>query len=250
MTAPLSWPAAGVTADGLVVLPGVVDCWAVALDRLQSRSAGDAAAVLADSERDRARWFVFDHHRQAFIASHAALRILLSRYLNMSPASVEIAVKEHGRPILAEGAAGLHFNLSHSGEMALIVISATEFVGVDVEQVRDIPNAVDLARRYFVPSEIAAIGLVSGAERLATFFRIWTRKEAVIKALGLGLSFPLDRFSVDAGGLTWLPEGGSAGWSVIDLAPRAGYVGALAVKHHAPVLRCHAAGWPWLLEET
>jgi len=251
LTAAFSWPPIQAGNDDLAPPIGGVDCWAIALNQLPSAAEPAAASLLDSIERDRASRFHFDHHRRAYIASHAALRLLLERYLRAPAASIEIVAGTHGRPMLADAGSGLHFNLSHSGNTALIAISRIALVGVDVEELRAIPDLLELTRRYFAPPEIDSIVDASPSTRLNAFLTIWTRKEAFVKALGLGLSVPLDDFSVGQadrpGHLTWLRGGTPAAWTIADLSPGAGCVGAIVVQQQEPKLHRRVAVWPWLL---
>jgi 4'-phosphopantetheinyl transferase len=251
LTAPFSWSPTQANNDELAPPVGGADCWAVALNQLPPAAEPAATALLNSTERERAARFHFDHHRRIYIASHAALRLLLGRYLRAPAASIEFVTGTHGRPMLADAGSGLHFNLSHSGNTALIAFSRIALVGVDVEAVRAIPDLLDLARHYFAPPEITSIAESSPTTQLHAFLTIWTRKEAFVKALGLGLSVPLDAFSVGPadrpGRLTWLRGGTSGDWTIAGLSPGPDCVGALAVQRRDAKLHCRAAPWPWLV---
>jgi 4'-phosphopantetheinyl transferase len=229
-----------------------VDCWAVALDDAPADQDGAVTALLSTDERARAERFRFDRHRRMYVNTHAALRLLLARYLQASPASLAIVPDRHGRPVLAACAGRLHFNLSHSGAVALVGVSCLAPVGVDVEELRDMPDFAQIARRYFAPGEVENVLQLVPAERLGGFFVTWTRKEAYVKALGLGLSFPLDTFSTGRpdGPAHVLHSGGVIyqGWTLTDLACGGGYRAALAVGHPNASIVCRQAPWPWLLE--
>jgi 4'-phosphopantetheinyl transferase len=163
-----------------------------------------------------------------------------------------IVPDRHGRPVLADRADRLHFNLSHSGAVALVGVSCLGPVGVDVEEVRDMADFVPIARRYFAPGEVETILQLAPPERLGGFFVTWTRKEAYVKALGLGLSFPLDAFSTghpDRPAHVMDPGGAiHRGWTLADLACASGYRAALAVGHPNAAIVCRQAPWQWLLE--
>jgi 4'-phosphopantetheinyl transferase len=212
-------------------VPGVVHVVSVPLDGLMP----GALEVLDDEERARAARFVFDRHRSRFIAAHACLRLLLGQYIGQAPGGLRFAVGARGKPRLLDGGTDVRFNLSHSGDLALIAVSVGIEVGVDIEQGR--PDALlDLARRFFAPGEVAALEALPMAEQAGAFVRGWTRKEAFIKALGDGLSFPLDQFEVslapDAAGQLLLGCGSdldaTARWRLVSLAAPPGYAAALA----------------------
>jgi 4'-phosphopantetheinyl transferase len=151
--------------------------------------------ILDESERERARRFVFDRDRSRFIVSHAALRAVLGHCLNVDPVQLTFQFGPNGKPTLADSAEDVRFNLSHAGDYALIAAALGRDVGVDIEQVRPI-DVPALAKSFFSPLEARQlVGLPHEAAREA-FFRCWTRKESFIKALGSGLSFALDSFSV------------------------------------------------------
>jgi 4'-phosphopantetheinyl transferase len=190
----------------------------------------DAQALLSDDERVRQRSFVSPELRRRFGAARAGLRTLLGRHLDRDPRSLAFATNEFGKPRLA-GDGQVHFNLSHCEERAVLAISDAE-VGIDLERERPIEH-VDLAKRYFHPTEVTAIIAPrdEAAQRRA-FFLVWTLKEAVVKALGTGLSTPLDSFEVAIGAsaprLAVAPEGAPQTWW-LNAAMADGYCCALAV---------------------
>ena len=190
----------------------------------------DAQALLSNDERARQQSFVSPELRRRFLAARAGLRTLLGRHLDRDPRSLSFATNAFGKPRLA-GGGPVHFNLSHCEERAVLAISNAE-VGIDLERERPIEH-VDLARRYFHPHEVAAItASPDEAEQRRAFFLIWTLKEAVVKALGTGLSTPLDSFEVAIGPsapvLARAPEGAPQAWWLHG-AMADGYCCALAV---------------------
>lgn len=190
----------------------------------------DAQALLSDDERARQRSFVSPELRRRFGAARAGLRTLLGRHLDRDPQSLAFATNEFGKPQLASDGQ-VHFNLSHCEERAVLAVSNAE-VGIDLERDRPIEH-VDLARRYFHPHEVAAITASRDeAEQRRAFFLVWTLKEAIVKALGTGLSTPLDSFEVTVEAskprLTVAPEGASQTWW-LHAAMADGYCLALAV---------------------
>lgn len=130
--------------------------------------------------------------------AHGRLRQLLSSVLGMAPENLEFAAGPHGKPHLAGAAAGsgLHFNLSHSGDVGLVGWAQGRDIGVDVEVWRPMRDEAALVHRYFSTAEIAAYEALPAASRTEAFFNCWTRKEAYIKAVGRGLGLPLDSFDV------------------------------------------------------
>jgi len=167
--------------------------------RISLASPGDLTnclAVLDADEQARADRFRFPEHRRRFVVAHAAVRGILAQRLGVAPGELQFATNAHGKPFLVPPGAPL-FSLSHSHEMALCAVSGAGELGVDIEWCRELPHA-ELARRFFAPDEASALAALAEHEQLAGFFACWTRKEAYIKAKGLGLSLPLDAFSVSA----------------------------------------------------
>lgn len=157
--------------------------------------------LLSDAERARAARFHSPDHGRHFTAAHGRLRQLLAGVLGLAPQSLQFEVGAHGKPELAGPAAatGLRFNLSHSAGMGLVGWAWGRDIGVDIEAWRPMRDQPAVVRRYFSSVEIEAWKALPGERREQAFFEIWTRKEAYIKALGLGLSLPLDSFDVHFG---------------------------------------------------
>lgn len=166
---------------------------------------GDISACLTAEEQARAARFVVPGARDAFCAARFMLRQVLADYLSCSPAAVRFVFGPEGKPGLA--ASGCHFNLSHSGDLILLGINAEHPVGIDVEKI-DLHRPVDcLVHRFFSAQEAASYKAYSSKdERHMAFYQGWTRKEAVLKAIGCGLSYPLSDFSVgfsEQASVTW-----------------------------------------------
>jgi 4'-phosphopantetheinyl transferase len=198
---------------------------------------------LTPDERRRAERFRFESLRHSFVLTRGALRGLLGRYLHVPPAKIQIAYGSKGKPRLAEPGVAT-FNVSHSGGMAVFAFAAGCEIGVDVEEIRPLPDMLDIAQRFFCPAETAELISVSGNQRERAFFHCWTRKEAYIKALGEGLSVPLDDFQVtlrpgEPASIIHLAGDVDAGrtWRLYDLELSPGYVGALAHRGLARQLR-------------
>jgi len=175
--------------------PHQVDVWRVSLDFL-SIPVQWAQSTLSADEAQRALRFRFEEDRQRFIIAHACLREVLSRYLGCEPKQINFSTNENGKPELSPHN-NLDFNLSHSGGYVLIAVACERKVGVDVEHFR--PGNLDhdkIARRYFSQSEVSELTALPPRLQMEGFYNCWTRKEAYIKALGVGLSLPLDSFDV------------------------------------------------------
>lgn len=153
---------------------------------------------LAPDERQRAERFVRETDRHRFVVSHAAVRMILGQYLGIPPDRVELTIRPGGKPQLAPSGEvpSLYYSLSHSGDRALIGVTRDKEVGVDVEHIRPLIDADNIVRRYFSAGEQTIWRSLSADEQLAAFFRCWTRKEAYLKAQGIGLSAGLDQFEV------------------------------------------------------
>jgi 4'-phosphopantetheinyl transferase len=193
-------------------------------------------ALLDDEERARATRFVHPPECRRFVLAHAALRLFLARCLGIHPAAVRYETGIHGKPRLGAGLPPLEFNLSHSGGLAVLAVARDRSVGVDVEQLRDVPDALNIAATHFSAAEREVLRSLPPGEQQGAFFRCWTRKEAVIKAVGEGLGRALDSFDVDlapgsTSALTQLDgrSGNAAGWSLRDLTAPTGYEAAGAV---------------------
>jgi 4'-phosphopantetheinyl transferase len=171
-----------------------VHVWRIRLDDEESDTLW---SVLSSDERERARRFHFDMHRRAFVVAHAAMRRVLAWYANVPAASLVFTTGEFGKPALA-GVPRLQFNLSHSGDFALLAVSQRGEVGVDVEQWNAEADHLNLADHFFSEGERAALrGLADASEQVvAGFFAAWSRKEAYLKASGHGISRGLHHFNV------------------------------------------------------
>jgi 4'-phosphopantetheinyl transferase len=190
-------------------------------------------SLLDDEERARAIRFVRPPDRHRFVSAHAALRLFLARCLDIGPAAVRYQYGPHGKPRLGPGLPPLEFNLSHSRGLGVLAAARDRSVGVDVEFVHDLPDATSLADEHFSEVERAALRALPRVEQRDAFFRCWTRKEAVIKATGEGLSRALGSFDVDLapGSTSALSRfdgrsGDAAGWSLRELIAPTGYAAA------------------------
>ena len=183
----------------LAIDPGEVHIWRVDLNRW----SGDGAELDA-AERDRAARFRWEEVRRRWTAGRAALRRLLERYTGVPAAELRFARGEHGKPYLA--GSSVRFNMTDSGDLALYAVTLDAEIGVDVERVRAIDGA-SISRRFLPESEAAAVRADP-----ASFFRIWTRREAYLKCIGVGLrriDLPIE-----------------TGYWIADLEPASGYAGA------------------------
>jgi 4'-phosphopantetheinyl transferase len=207
--------------------------WYVQLDRCLSQ-VDDYRAILSDVERSRASRFHFQRDQERYVIAHGVLRYLLAIYLERDPRNVPISRLACGKPVLTD--VPLEFNLAHSNDMAVIAIARRQ-VGVDIERMRTLPDAVDLAQRFFPEAEALYIGQLPEKSRGIEFLRSWTRKEAYLKGCGVGLTVPLRSVSTGmnqshkSGPSMCCSEGNPPSfWKFAELELDRSYVGAVAVK--------------------
>jgi 4'-phosphopantetheinyl transferase len=229
------------------LVAGDVDVWSVQLDCSPAYIAV-LLHTLSEDECERADRFYFERDRRRFTCARGALRRLLAAYLDTEPSELTFSYGPNGKPALSgRFAHALTFNVSHSHELALVAIGRDVEMGVDVEAVRSMNDADDIASRFFSPRETAQLRALPDAVRTEAFFACWTRKEAYLKALGSGLAKPLDEFDV-----AFAPgespalcvhgdERETARWSIRGLAPAPGYTGALVTESGGGAVRC----WQW-----
>ncbi|MEW6731152.1 MAG: 4'-phosphopantetheinyl transferase superfamily protein [Acidobacteriota bacterium] len=223
-----------------------VHVWSVALDQPASYRM-KLREILSADEQSRADRFYFERDRDHFIIGRGVLRTLLGYYLGIKPECLSFHYGPKGKPSLTQDYAnGLKFNISHSHGMALYGFTKNREIGVDIEQIRAIEDAEQIAKRFFSPQEAAIFSSIPADEKYEAFFNCWTRKEAYIKATGDGLSHPLDRFNVtlrlDEPAKLLTIEGDAkkaAQWSLSALTPAPGYIGALIVTGNDWQLDCY-----------
>ena len=234
--------------------PGSVHLWRFDLALTESR-ADALRALLTDEEAQRAERFRFAEHRRRFIVRRARLRSLVAAYQGLAASDVRFDYGAKGKPQLPpdldrhrEGP--LAFNLSDSKDLAVVAVTRGTALGVDVEVLRDMPDALSISKSFFAVAERHVLAAVPEAQRAQTFFNCWTRKEAYIKATGDGLSAPLDQFTVtlhpDSPCCFEEIEGDAQrarGWSLIAFRPLADAVGAVASERtDLQISGCFA--WP------
>ncbi|MDJ1184389.1 4'-phosphopantetheinyl transferase family protein [Roseofilum casamattae] len=163
-----------------------IHIWHVDLQAYQNQ-VPQFFSLLSPDEVERAQRFHFPEHRDYFILARGILRRLLAGYLQIQPKVIQFAYSDRGKPSLASPASDLNFNLSHSQGRAVYGFVWHQRIGVDLEVLRPMPNALSLAKRFFLPREYEAIASATPSEQSALFFRYWTYKEAYLKARGIGL---------------------------------------------------------------
>ena len=234
----------------MVIERNQVHVWEVSL----AKSLGQGNRffeILNDAENERAARFYFRKDRDRFVIARASLRLILSRYLNESPDRIEFCYGPNGKPELEAGGIEprLRFNLSHSNDVALLVVARGRRVGVDVEKI--VPQMVDnlgVAGNLFTPVETELVRSAPAENQADVFYRLWTRKEAFLKGTGEGLSASLDHFevSLEETGIRFSAPLKSEGtsWSVHEFRPCPGYVAAIASEGIPPSFSFFKAGEP------
>jgi 4'-phosphopantetheinyl transferase len=210
----------------------VLDLWLISCEAADENGAYN---ILDEQERRRADAFLSPQHRRRFVHAHAGLRQILHRYTGVHPAALRFASGKSGKPYLENlSAAAPNFNLSHSGELAVVAVGNLPEIGVDIEVIRPMPDWEELARMSFHPSESEWVGATAAHRRAEAFFRVWTAKEAYIKASGRGMSHPLPSFAV-VGAAT------QQEYVITSLELPAGYAGAVA--HPPPECEVRVNWW-------
>jgi len=211
------------------------------------RASLDVTPTIVDSLRQflsadelvRAGRFHFESDRKHFIVARGYLRAILSRYLKRPAEEIKFVYGEQGKPQLTgscRGSQSFYFNLAHSDGLAIYGMTRVGEIGIDIERIRPEFTGDDIATRFFSPGEVSCLNAMPKDVRPEAFFNCWTRKEAFIKAIGMGLSLPLDQFEVTlAPGepaqlvrTTW-DDNEASRWSIKSIDVAVGYVAAVAV---------------------
>lgn len=237
-------PAWQTPPSDLKLPPGHLHIWRVAQDWDPAAQDTPETALarywplLAADEQARANRFHFDRDKNRYVVARAVLRLIIGRYLALPPEQIIFTYSEYDKPALApiSGGERLQFNVSHSGGLALMAFCLDAAVGIDVEKQRPLDDSEQIAEQFFSATEVAVFKSLPARKRNEAFFNCWTRKEAFIKAIGEGLSYPLDAFDV-----TFTPgeparllqiqgsETAAAAWSIYSFKPKAGWVTAVAI---------------------
>jgi len=228
---------------------GEIHVWRATLDLPRDR-VGELERFLADDELGRARRFLVRSARDRYTVARAVLRNLLSRYVSAAPADLRFHYTQYGKPELAHPATSIQFNVSHSHGLAVYAVTAGVPVGIDVEYLRRraTMDRLKIAHRVFSDREYNELASMPSYRRDEAFLACWTRKEAFIKAIGQGLSCPLDQFDVSVDpndppelrATLWDPLETDR-WSMASVDPGPDYIGALAV----PGRNVKITRWQW-----
>ena len=230
---PAEWP---LPPESFAPAPGEVLILLASLEIPPERLAS-LRATFSPREQARADSFAHDHLRRHWSAARGMLREILGRATGLPPQQIDFTYGAHGKPALRQDPS-LRFNVSHSGERALYAFSRTGEVGVDIELPRG-RRTDDLARRFFAPGEQQRLFALEQPARADAFFRLWTCKEAFMKATGEGLSRSLRSYEIDPaqGRVLWATGEDAARWSVHPLDPPGPYLAALIAEGPAAVRR-------------
>lgn len=213
-----------------------IDIWSFSLK-------GDcpiATAQLDLEEQQRADRFYFKHHQQRFRNAHGILRLILARYLDESPKALTFTKGKYGKPELCNDPA-LQFNLSHSGDHALLAVGLIHPLGIDLEQFSARPY-LGIGEQLFSKRENLALRSADPRLTCLTFFNIWSQKEAFIKASGLGLTYPTDQFDVPILSSTpqIIPDNlHQRSWKILSFMPRIACSAALCYDPSIDIIHYH-----------
>jgi 4'-phosphopantetheinyl transferase len=227
---------------------GAIDIWSWSLKGSPSE-VSEYEALLSDDEHARAERFIHARHRTDFVVARGKLRQILAAYGDLDPRDLTFDYNRYGKPRIGAGQElNLHFNLSHSADLAVLAVSPTYEIGVDIEEKKALQE--DVASHFFSPKEQATLSVVSPETYLDHFYRCWTRKEAFVKAHGAGLSLALDSFDITFDEdtpprlerLDREPDASSI-WSLLNVRTPPNFAGAVAAQTFGdPVyLRYHTA---------
>ena len=222
-----------------VLEPGWAHIFRLSLD-LPSTRLQALHVLLNSTEQERAARYHFDIDRQRFTAARGQLREILAAYLNRPAQSLAFDYNPQGKPSLPE--TGLRFNLSHTQGIGLLAVTDGQEAGIDVEGINRRVDSPGIVRRFFAPAEVDALFALPEAQRQRAFFDCWTRKEAYIKARGLGLSIPLDSFEVGLEpGIPPTLRAPDPGWYIYAIDPGPNFTAALVVEGAIQGMRY----WDW-----
>ena len=232
--------------DNLILSEDEAHIWRADLD-LNECFQSSFLKLLSPDEKKRAEKFRFAKDSQRFIATRGILRSLIGKYLEINPAEISFQYSEFGKPGIANNNS-LQFNISHSQNIALFAFTEKFNIGIDVEFVNPNIEVKEIAARFFSTNEIKNLLALPEKQQTLGFFYCWTRKEAFIKAVGKGLSFPLDKFEVSLEpdkpakllAIDRQPKDVSK-WSIYSLSPEPNFAGSLVIEGLVEKVKC----WSW-----
>jgi 4'-phosphopantetheinyl transferase len=238
-------PVSASQTDTWTLPPDQVHVWRLQLDA--DHAVGTALArVLSEEEKSKARRIHLPQQQAQYVQAHGTLRVLLAAYMGCDAGELHFSKGAHGKPALrtSHGTPALHFNLSHSRDCALLAVAARREVGVDVEYVRPETPVMKMARRFYTQGEYINLEAMPDVLRRQAFFLGWTRKEAIVKAMGRGIVRALDKVEVSMNPHqppAWLAsfdDSDLVRWDVRDLPPIPGYAAAIVAAGNDWSLQC------------
>jgi 4'-phosphopantetheinyl transferase len=227
----VSWP----SPDLPLLKDDEVHVWLASLE-VSPHEIGKLAKLITEDELEKAGRFHFQTDRDHYIAAHGMLRSILGKYLKMDPEELTFYYGPYGKPMLTKktNPCMVRFNISHSHGLALYVVAKCE-VGVDLEFIHEDYSFGGIVEQFFSQQEMAELNSCPEHLRVDLFFQLWTRKEAYLKARGLGLSGDLKQpefFSVIRSPGEFRSNQAKSPWVLMDIAVPSGYAASVAVKGH------------------
>jgi 4'-phosphopantetheinyl transferase len=220
--------------------PGAIHLWSASTDpdpalAIAEHQESDFFTLLSADEQARAQRYIVAKARRQFVEVRGLLRLLLGAYLQRDPTHIEFIYSDNGKPSLraASGGSSIQFNVSHSQAQVLYAFSTDRAIGVDIEGVNPLISHVDLAHRICTPQERRVFDQLPLSQQPQAFYKIWTRKEALVKLGGDRLYEKLSIFEVPAhanAGTYWVQAEGSPVW-LQDLELMESFAGAIALPH-------------------
>lgn len=226
-----------------------VHIWRANLD-LPCQQIERLETFLAPDEIARANRFRFARHRRRFVVARGVLRQLIGSYLNIDPQNLTFIYGDKGKPFLDRTELPLQFNLSHSHELALFAFTLKHSIGIDLEYIRPVPDALKIASRFFSPQEDRMLREIEQEQQAQLFFRLWTAKESYLKAVGTGLADSLSNIeiafdstdSIYSLAIKQMSEANSD-WFLYSCTPSANYIAAIAIEAFGS--RQDISYWHW-----
>lgn len=217
------------------LLPNQTHLWYIKFNK-QLNNVPFFTSILSDDEKEKASKFRFKKDQNQFILSRGALRVLSANYLNIDAKNIVFKYGKYGKPEF-DFNSDLKFNVSHSGNFGIIGFVKNFDIGIDIEKIKNDFDVLDIASNYFSELEIETIKKLPKEKHVEYFYRCWTRKESFIKAKSLGLTFPLDSFSVciNSNKKTELLETKwdnteKHTWKLFAFSPHQNYIGAISIQ--------------------
>lgn len=236
------------TAAGMrwqVTLPAPdIKVWLAPLDA-DADAVKRCSTLLSPDERVRAERFHCERDRRRYTVAHAMLRTLLGDETGLAPAAIAFGQTEYGKPYVNNAPTAIAFNMSHAADLAIYAISRSCVPGADIEFLHRATDGDAVAQRFFSEREYAELQLIPAAERKRAFLTCWTRKEAIVKAVGKGLRLPLDRIEVTVAPdarpqVLGIAGGRIADWTLYNVDAGRDYVATVAAQRET----CRNGHWP------